>query len=70
MRYFKPLRINLYRQIIACIREHAPDTVVYLCMEDEEVWRKSLGFAPDDAGGLAQMLDRSAAKHCNLKSGG
>jgi spore photoproduct lyase len=67
MRYFKPLRINLYRHIIACIRDHAPNVVIYLCMEDDEVWHKTLGFKPDDVGGLPRMLDMSAAKHCDLK---
>ncbi|MGD2099439.1 MAG: DNA photolyase [Desulfobacterales bacterium] len=66
MRYFKPLRIHLYRKIIACIRDHAPDVAVYLCMEDDEVWQKTLGFKPDDVGGLPHMLDKSAAKHCHL----
>ncbi len=70
MRYFKPLRIDLYRKIIECIRNHAPDIVVYLCMEDDEVWQKTLGFKPDDVGGLAHMLDMSAARLCNLKLGG
>jgi len=67
MRYFKPLRIRLYREIVRCIRGHAPDTMIYLCMEDDEVWRKSLGFIPGDVGGLPHMLDVSAARHCNLK---
>jgi spore photoproduct lyase len=66
MRYFKPLRINIYRKIIACIRQHAPDTVIYLCMENDEIWRKSLGFIPEDVGGLPHMLDQSAVKHCHL----
>jgi spore photoproduct lyase len=68
MRYFKPLRINIYRKIIACIRAHAPDVTVYLCMENNEIWRKSLGFIPDDVGGLPHMLDQSAVRHCQLKS--
>ena len=67
MRYFKPLRINIYRKIIACIRKHAPDVAIYLCMENDEVWRKSLGFIPDDVGGLPRMLDLSAIRHCQLK---
>jgi spore photoproduct lyase len=70
MRYFKPLRINLYRKVVACIRDHAPDAVVYLCMEDDEVWQKSLGFIPDDVGGLPHMLDQSAVKQCHLEIGG
>jgi len=66
MRYFKPLRINIYRKIIACIRQHAPDATIYLCMENDEIWRKSLGFIPDTVGGLPQMLDQSAVRHCQL----
>ena len=66
MRYYKPLRIKLYRHMIENIRAHAPDAVVYLCMEDNEVWQKALGFKPDDVGGLPQLLDESAARVCNL----
>lgn len=66
MRYFKPLRIELYRQIISWIREIAPDVMVYFCMEDDEVWKKSFGFIPSDQGGLSKMLDESAIIHCGL----
>jgi spore photoproduct lyase len=67
MRYFKPLRIRLYRKIIACIRELAPAVLVYLCMEDDEVWQESLGFKPSEVGGLPHILDMSAAGVCHLK---
>jgi spore photoproduct lyase len=66
MRYFKPLRIALYRRIIERIRLHAPDVAIYFCMEDDEVWRKSMGFVPSEKGGLSRMLDQSAAKCCGL----
>lgn len=66
MRYFKPLRIDLYKKIVTCIRDYAPDVMIYLCMEDDEVWQKSLGFVPSDYGGLSKILDKSAAKHCGL----
>ena len=66
MRYFKPLRIRIYQTIIAAIRELAPQTFVYFCMEDEEVWQKCLGFTPAQRGGLDKMLNKQAAKHCNL----
>lgn len=66
MRYFKPLRIRLYRRVIEAIRRLAPDVTVYFCMEDDEVWQKSFGFIPSDRGGLPGMLDRSAIRHCNL----
>jgi len=67
MRYFKPLRIEIYQKIIACIRVHAPRTFIYFCMEDDEVWQKSLGFTATERGGLSQMLDEQAIEHCRLK---
>ncbi len=66
MRYFKPLRMNIYRHMAAAIREHAPDVCLYLCMEDGEVWRYALGLRPDECGGLDRMLDASAVRHCGL----
>jgi len=66
MRYFKPLRIDLYRKIVSYIWDYASDVMIYLCMEDDEVWQKSLGFVPSDYGGLSKILDKSAAKHCGL----
>ena len=66
MRYFKPLRIRIYREIIGAIRDIAPDVLLYFCMEDDEVWGKSLGFTPSQRGGLPAMLDASAIRHCNL----
>ena len=66
MRYFKPLRIDLYRKIVSWIREIAPEVLIYFCMEDDEVWEKSLGFIPSDRGGLPRILDESAAQHCGL----
>ncbi len=66
MRYFKPLRIELYRKMVSWIRDYAPHVTIYLCMEDDEVWEKSLGFIPQDVGGLSKMLDESAIKICGL----
>jgi len=66
MRYFKPLRIKLYKQIISCLKNYAPDLLIYFCMEDEEVWEKCMGFFPKKEGELGNMLDRSALEHCRL----
>jgi len=65
-RYFKPLRIELYRKMVSWIREIAPDVLVYYCMEDDDVWEKTLGFSPSDRGGLPKILDDSAVLHCGL----
>jgi spore photoproduct lyase len=68
MRYFKPLRIEIYQKIIASIRTHAPRALIYFCMEDDEVWQKSLGFTASERGGLSQMLDEQAVRHCKLEN--
>jgi spore photoproduct lyase len=67
MRYFKPLRIALYRKMADWFRELAPGVTVYLCMEDDEVWRKTFGFIPEERGGLSRMLDEAAARHCGVR---
>lgn len=67
MRYFKPLRIELFKMMADCIKALAPGVLAYLCMEDDEVWQKVFGFVPADHGGLAQMLDKRAVLHCGLK---
>ena len=66
MRYFKPLRIKFYRQIISWIKKIAPNVMVYFCMEDDEVWDKSFGFIPADQGGLSHMLDKRAIIQCGV----
>ncbi|MCG6894265.1 MAG: DNA photolyase, partial [Desulfobacteraceae bacterium] len=66
MRYFKPLRIALYRKMVSWIHEQAPDVTVYFCMEDEEVWEATLGIIPSKEGGVGRMLDQSARRVCNL----
>lgn len=66
MRYFKPLRIALYRKMAKWIRALAPDVVLYFCMEDDEVWNETLGFSPPAGGGLGRMLDSSAIRICGL----
>ncbi len=67
-RYFKPLRVELFRKMASWIREYSPNLPVYLCMEDDEVWRKALGFIPAEKGGLGRMLDESAVRLCGLNS--
>jgi spore photoproduct lyase len=67
-RYFKPLRIDLYAKMVSWIRKFAPQVLIYFCMEDEDVWKKSLGFIPSDQGGLPKMLDESAVRVCGLRN--
>ena len=66
MRYFKPLRIALYKKVAARIKSLAPDVLTYYCMEDDRVWSETLGFIPEERGGLPAMLDRAAIRVCGL----
>ncbi len=56
MRYFKPIRIKMYKSLYDCIRKFAPKTCVYLCMESTEVWHEVFGYTPVKYGGLGNML--------------
>jgi len=67
MRYFKPLRIALYQQVAARIKALAPGVTVYYCMEDDKVWSETLGFLPEEKGGLPAMLDQAAIRVCGLE---
>ena len=66
MRYFKPLRIGLYQKLVRVLRQVAPGVLVYYCMEDQEVWEKTMGFFPAKDGELGHMLDKAAADKCGL----
>lgn len=46
LRYFQPMRVNIYRTMLRWIRRAAPTLKVYLCMESKEVWEQVFGFAP------------------------
>lgn len=62
-RYFRSLREELYDLVAGRIRKHAhPRTCVYFCMESDEIWRRIMGFSPEERGGLAAMLDAAAAR--------
>ena len=61
MRYFQPIRIAMYSRMAEWIRSASPKAFIYLCMESEEVWQKSLGFAPRSNQDLRSMLDRQCS---------
>ena len=47
LRYFKPLRLGLYRRIVGLLRENGGGKIpLYFCMEDRETWRKVLKKNP------------------------
>ena len=46
LRYFQPLRVEMYRKMVRWIRRAAPTVKIYLCMESRQVWEQVFGFAP------------------------
>jgi spore photoproduct lyase len=57
LRYFRPIREEMYRKVRAMIHEEAPKAFVYLCMESHSVWERSFGEAPRDAAHLCGQMD-------------
>ena len=57
MRYFKPIRMELYGFMRENLEELYPDPCLYLCMDSSDVWRKSMGWSPEDSMGLRRYLD-------------
>ncbi len=57
LRYFKPIRVNMFGKMYRWIKGFAPDVFVYLCMESSEVWEKSFGWTPKNSAGLKRRMD-------------
>ncbi len=57
-RYFKPVRIEMYRFLRKQLEDWAGyNTGIYMCMESDEIWRKSMDWSPLDSDGLSGYLD-------------
>jgi spore photoproduct lyase len=58
MRYFKPIRMDLYGFMRENIEKWHRNLGLYLCMESDDVWKESLGWSPGSSAGLSDYLDR------------
>jgi spore photoproduct lyase len=63
LRYFRPIREEIYRKMGGWIHEEAPQVFVYLCMESRLVWENSFGPVPRDADHLSDQLDSAVSRH-------
>jgi spore photoproduct lyase len=57
MRYFKPIRMDLYSFMRENIEKWHRDVGLYLCMESDDVWKESLRWSPGSSAGLRDYLD-------------
>src|SRR5690606_32704844 len=56
LRYFKPIRVEMYCKALEWIRSISPQTPVYACMEKRDVWEKAFAHAPPDEVVLGDSL--------------
>ncbi len=62
MRYFKPIRIEMFSAMRAMLEKWHSDTGLYLCMESDDVWQNSIGWSPKTSEGLTNFLDKRVEK--------
>lgn len=68
IRYFRPIRVAMYRAMKESFYRHQPDAPIYLCMESCEVWEES-GLAVRIPLGLPAYLDGRAARLLSVYNG-
>jgi spore photoproduct lyase len=61
-RYFKEIRIEMYRKMLGWLREVDPDLFIYLCMESREVWERVFGWAPESSNHLNHLFEERVRK--------
>lgn len=59
LRYFRPIREEIYRKMKLWIHDEAPQVLVYICMESCLVWQNSMDDALRDAAQLSDLLDKA-----------
>ena len=57
-RYFKEIRVEMYRKMLSWLREVDPSLFIYLCMESREVWGEVFGWAPSNSQHLNQLFEK------------
>ena len=58
MRYLRPIRVEIYRHMVAEIRKRAPEACIYLCMENPRVWEEVFGYNPRSSGLIMKLNQR------------
>jgi spore photoproduct lyase len=69
VRYFRDIRVELFRFMNERIRAVDPGLCVYLCMEGEDIWRDVFGYSPEERGGLPAMLDDAVRERMGIVAG-
>ncbi len=62
MRYFKPIRVEMFKKVLELIKNFSKNKPVYLCMESPEVWERSLGWRPKNNFEIDEFLGKRFKK--------
>ncbi len=57
LRYFRPIREEMYEKMRGWIRREASGVFVYLCMENRAAWLGGFGESPRDTSDLSDRMD-------------
>ena len=59
MRYFRPLRTKMYRAALSYLKQYIAEDRVYLCMENQDVWKDVFAIENMTGKQLALRLDQA-----------
>ena len=57
LRYFRPIREEMYARMREWIHRAAPNVFVYLCMENRAAWENSFEVVPRNTEDLSDQMD-------------
>jgi spore photoproduct lyase len=57
LRYFKPIRVEMYAKLSERLKKWYDNLGIYLCMESDDVWKQSFGWSPKNSSTLSDYLD-------------
>jgi len=70
LRYFRPIREEMYSKMRQWIAREAPGVFVYLCMESRIVWQDGMGECPGSTDALSGRMDDLLSSAAIAPAGG
>jgi DNA repair photolyase len=58
LRYIRPLRVQIYQQMVEWLRAYDKGLFIYLCMERGDVWQEVFGNTPGNIEGLNKRFEQ------------
>ncbi|RLB05350.1 MAG: hypothetical protein DRG50_07350 [Deltaproteobacteria bacterium] len=61
LRYLKPIRVEMYRKMVAWLRAYDKGLFIYLCMERDDVWQQVFNSSPGSTEALNRRFEERIA---------